>query len=266
MKVFLCGDRKILASLTAELLAKQVRQKPDSILGLATGRTMESIYAELVARYKNHGLDFSSCTTFNLDEYVGLHKTNKQSYHYYMNEHLFRHINIEETRTHLPDGMAHDLILEGQNYDEAIGKAGGIDLQLLGLGENGHIGFNEPLSSFKSRSRLVVLSPESLEQNSCIFGGNINAVPVQALTMGIGTIMESRKIILTVSGKSKSSILKKFLEGPITAQISATALHYHNNCLVLADEEAASELTTRHILDHFMLHDPELKEIEGMLP
>ena len=139
-------------------------------------------------------------------------------------------------------------------------------MQLLGLGENGHIGFNEPLSSFKSRSRLVVLSPESLEQNSCIFDGNINAVPVQALTMGIGTIMESRKIILTVSGKSKSSILKKFLEGPITAQISATALHYHNNCLVLADEEAASELATRHILDHFMLHDPELKEIERMLP
>lgn len=168
-------------------------------------------------------------------------------------------------RTHLPNGMAADLAAEGQQYDAAIKAAGGIDLQLLGLGENGHIGFNEPLSSLVSRTRPVVLAPETRQQNAGLFDGNPESVPPLALTMGTGTILESRRIVLTVAGKAKAEMLRAVLEGPVTAQISASALHFHTNCLVLADEDAASALTIRPALDHALKHDPELCALHSLL-
>ncbi|KAA8389075.1 glucosamine-6-phosphate deaminase [Acetobacter tropicalis] len=265
MKVFLCPNRTDLARLTATLLAEQISRKPNSVLGLATGRTMEAVYAHLVQRHREDGLDFSGCTTFNLDEYVGLPATDARSYHAYMHTHLFQHVGIAPSRTHLPNGMAADLAAEGQQYDAAIKAAGGIDLQLLGLGENGHIGFNEPLSSLVSRTRPVVLAPETRQQNAGLFDGNPESVPPLALTMGTGTILESRRIVLTVAGKAKAEMLRAVLEGPVTAQISASALHFHTNCLVLADEDAASALTIRPALDHALKHDPELCALHSLL-
>lgn len=265
MKVFLCQDRKQLARLTAALLAEQIRRKPDSVLGLATGRTMEAVYARLVELHQKDGLDLSGCTTFNLDEYVGLPASDARSYHAYMQTHLFQPVGLSSERTHLPNGMAESLHNEGMGYDAAIQAAGGIDLQLLGLGENGHIGFNEPLSSLSSRSRAVTLAPETRQQNAGLFDGNPDSVPPRALTMGVGTILESKSILLTVSGSAKADILRQVLEGPVTAQISASALHFHNNCLVLADEAAASRLTIRPSLNHARLNDPQLRHIQTLL-
>ncbi|MFT9398585.1 glucosamine-6-phosphate deaminase [Acetobacter sp.] len=265
MKVFLCPNREKLAALTAALLAAQIRTKPESVLGLATGRTMEAVYARLALAHTTQQLDFSRCTTFNLDEYAGLAPTDPRSYHTYMHQHLFQHVNLTADKTHLPNGMAEDLSAEGTRYDALIQQAGGIDLQLLGLGENGHIGFNEPLASLSSRSRPVVLAPETRQQNAELFDGNPDSVPPRALTMGTGTILESKRIILTVSGAAKARTLQAVLEGPVTAQKSASALHFHNDCLVLADQEAASSLTIHSAIDHATQHDPELRALQTLL-
>lgn len=265
MKVFLCPSRAAVSHITAQLLAQQVRNKPDSVLGLATGRTMEAVYAHLVQYHQQEGLDFSGCTTFNLDEYVGLPPHSPHSYRSYMQQHFFGPAALRPERTHVPNGMAQNLQHEGLRYDTAIKQAGGIDLQLLGLGENGHIGFNEPLSSLTARSGPVVLAPETRQQNAGLFDGNPNSVPPLALTMGTATILESKRILLTVAGAAKAKMLQAVLEGPVTAQISASALHFHNNCLVLADAEAAQHLTTHAMLANAMQHDPELKALHSFL-
>jgi glucosamine-6-phosphate deaminase len=199
---------------------------------------MEPVYAELVQMHLNDGLDFSGCQTFNLDEYVGLPESNWNSYRHYMNEHLFRHINIDPGNTHLLRGMATDLEAECENFENLIGQAGGIDLQLLGIGRSGHIGFNEPLSAFHSRTRVVALAPMTLQQNAPMFGGTAR-MPRLALTMGLGTILDCRRCILLATGEEKAGIIAAAIEGPLTGMMPASVLQMHPDCVIVLDEAAA---------------------------
>ena len=243
------------ATLCAALVAERLRRKSDLVLGCATGRTMESVYRELVKQHEG-GLEFSACRTFNLDEYVGLAPDDPRSYHAYMKTHLFDHVDISLEHTHLPNGVAPDLGAECRRFEAKIKEVGGIDLQLLGLGESGHIGFNEPLSSLMSRTRDKALTPTTWEQNAEFFGG-AEHVPERALTMGVGTILEAKEIVTLVTGERKASILAKAAEGPITAMISATALQLHPNCKVIVDEAAAAELQGQDYYRWIFEHEPE---------
>ena len=224
--------------LTARLIAQRLRIKPDLVLGLATGRTMEGVYGKLVKLHTDHSLDFSSCHSFNLDEYIGLSPENEQSYRYYMNNHLFNRVNIQIENTHLPNGVAEDVKAACAEYERLITSVGGIDLQLLGIGEDGHIGFNESLSALQSRTRDKSLTPVTIRQNASFFGGP-EKMPKRALTMGVGTILEAREIVLLATGEHKAKILAQALEGPITSMISATALQLHPNCKIVVDQAAA---------------------------
>ncbi len=230
------------ARLVARLVADRVGAQPNLVLGCATGRTMDPVYASLVAFHSAGEVDLSGITTFNLDEYVGLPEEDPRSYHHYMREHLFDPVGLPPERTHLPAGNATDLPEEARDYERRIVAAGGIDLQLLGLGVTGHIGFNEPLSSLMSRTREKALTPETRAQNAELFGGDPAAVPKRGLTMGVGTILEARSVLMLVTGEAKASVLAAATEGPITARISATALQLHPRCTVVVDEAAASEL------------------------
>ena len=244
------------ARLAALLIADRLRAKPNLVLGCATGRTMERIYTELVRLHQDQRLDFLECRTFNLDEYVGLKGDDKRSYHVYMCQHLFNQVNIKLGNTHLPNGFATDLKTEAKRYEEKIAKVGGIDLQLLGMGETGHIGFNEPLSALMSRTRDKALAPLTLQQNAQFFGG-AEHVPKRALTMGVGTILEAKEILTVVTGKAKADILAKATEGPITAMISATALQLHGNCKVIVDEEAATYLQGKDYYRWIFENEPD---------
>lgn len=257
MKVVIRPTREDANRLTARLIAARLRRKPDLKLGLATGRTMEAVYAELVRQHREEALDFSLCRTFNLDEYAGIPAEHPGSYRTYMNTHLFDPVNIDPRNTFLPDGMAEDLHAECALYEQAILESGGIDLQLLGLGGDGHIGFNEPLSAFESRTRAVMLNPATLAQNSEMFGGDPDRVPKRALTMGVGTILEAAQIVFLVTGKAKAEIFAKAVEGPVTSMISATALQFHADCVAVADEDAASLLEGREHYRWLFANDPE---------
>lgn len=224
------------------MLADRVKAKPSAVLGLATGRTMEGVYEELVRLAAAEEIDFSGVSTFNLDEYVGVSPDDERSYRRYMQDRLFSHLNILPSNTHVPNGAASDPAEEARAYEAAIRAAGGIDLQLLGLGSNGHIGFNEPLTGFASRTRVQVLAPHTREQNAGAFGGDPNAVPEAALTVGVGTILDAREALLVATGESKAEILAQSLEGPIRGVITATALQLHQECTVIADEAAAAQL------------------------
>ncbi len=243
------------ATLTSSLVANRLHRNPSLVLGCATGRTMERVYRELVNRHKE-GLEFSRCRTFNLDEYVGLAPDDPRSYHAYMREHLFDHVNLNPSNTHLPNGAASVLEAECRRFEAKIREVGGIDLQLLGLGETGHIGFNEPLSSLMSRTRDKALTPTTREQNAEFFGG-AEFVPERALTMGVGTILEAKEIVMLVTGERKAAILAQATEGPITAMISATALQLHPNCKVIVDEAAATELQGQDYYRWIFEHEPE---------
>lgn len=255
MEILIQDSAAAAAKLTATIVANRLRDKPDLVLGCATGRTMESVYDEL-ARSHKEGLEFSRCRTFNLDEYVGLAPNDPRSYHAYMLERLFERVDLKPANTFLPNGVAPDLAAEARRYEAQIALAGGIDLQLLGLGEAGHIGFNEPLSSLMSRTREKALTMTTREQNAAFFGG-ADAVPRRALTMGVGTILEAREIVMVVTGAKKASILAKATEGPITAMISATALQLHPNCKVVTDEAAASELQGQDYYRWVFENEPE---------
>jgi glucosamine-6-phosphate deaminase len=257
MEVIIRPTAEEAAELVARLIAARLRSKPDLVLGLATGRTMERVYDRLVATQRKEGLDFSRCRTFNLDEYIGVPPEDDHSYRYYMNHHLFRRINIDLANTHVPDGMAVELRAETGRYEHLIQEVGGIDVQLLGIGEAGHIGFNEPLSALMSRTREKALTPVTRQQNAAMFGGDPNKVPKRALTMGVGTILDSRELLLLATGGAKASILAKAVEGPITAMISASAMQLHPNCKVIVDEEAARELKGRDYYDWIFQNEPE---------
>jgi len=255
VEVIIRENEQLACAMVAQIMAKAVREKPDLVLGLATGRTMERVYADLVKMHRDDGLDFSQCRTFNLDEYIGLEKDDVNSYHYYMAEHLFEHINIKPGNTHLPDGTAKDLKAEARAYEENIRACGGIDLQLLGIGRNGHIGFNEPLSSLMSRTRDKVLVPETMTQNGPLFSAG--DMPKRAMTMGVGTILESRHALVLVTGEEKAAILAASVEGPVCSRVTASALQLHPSCVVIADEAAASKLQDRKIFQWIYENEPE---------
>ncbi len=257
MEVIIQPCAAAAADLVARLLAVRLRRTPALVLGLATGRTMEAVYARLIAMHRDEQLDFSHCTTFNLDEYAGMAGDQPGSYRRYMQEHLFDHININARRTHLPDGAAPDLAAECAAYEQRIEQSGGIDLQLLGIGASGHIGFNEPLSALMSRTREKALTPLTRAQNAFAFGGDPARTPARALTMGVGTILAAREIILLATGRAKAAIIAKAVEGPITAMISATALQLHPCCKVLVDADAATLLTETDYYRWIFAHEPE---------
>jgi glucosamine-6-phosphate deaminase len=217
---------------------------------------MEQVYQMLVRMHRVEGLDFSLCRTFNLDEYVGLPANDAHSYRHYMNHHLFLHVNIDLRNTHLPNGMAADLDAECGGYERAIAKCGGIDLQLLGIGHAGHVGFNEPLSALRSRTRVKALSPATLEQNAPLFD-DPSGMPRRAITMGVGTILECRRCLLLATGPEKATIIARAVEGPITSSVSATALQLHARCTVVVDEAAAARLEGADYYRWVFANEPE---------
>jgi glucosamine-6-phosphate deaminase len=259
MEVIIQPTAESAADLVARMIARELRANPHLVLGLATGRTMESVYARLVRMHRDERLDFSLCSTFNLDEYVGLPGSDRHSYRHYMNHHLFLQVNIELRNTHLPDGTAKDLEAECTRYEALIQRFGGIDLQLLGIGRAGHLGFNEPLSALRSRTRVKALSPLTLEQNAPLFE-NPEKMPRRALTMGVGTILESRRCLLMATGEEKASIIAQAVEGPITAMISATALQLHARCTVVVDNAAASQLKGAEYYRWIFENEPEWED------
>ncbi|RCS53933.1 glucosamine-6-phosphate deaminase [Bremerella cremea] len=232
----------------AAMVAQLIRKKPRAVLGLATGGTPLRLYQELIRMHQTEGLDFSRVVSFNLDEYVGLPPTHPQSYRHFMTESLFRHINIDIRNTHVPDGRALDYDTYGAQYEASIAEAGGIDMQILGIGRDGHIAFNEPGSSLGSRTRLKTLAPETIRDNARFFGGE-EEVPRLAITMGVGTILESKKCIMLAFGKEKAEAIAAMIEGPVTAQVTGSALQFHQDVVVILDEESASQLTRREYYD-----------------
>jgi glucosamine-6-phosphate deaminase len=232
----------------AKIFAHRIHTKPDIVLGLATGSTPLSMYKELIKMHKDQGLDFSKITTFNLDEYVGLPPGHDQSYHYFMWENLFKQVNISPENVHIPMGMSDDIEGFCDWYEKKIVEKGGIDIQLLGIGGNGHIAFNEPGSSLGSRTRIKTLTEKTIEDNSRFFE-HIEDVPVHAITMGIGTIMEAREIILVANGNGKADAIKNTIEGPITASCPASVLQMHPRTRIIVDKDAGSKLEGiyRHI-------------------
>jgi len=240
MNIIVTDSPEQAFSKAADMIACEVLYNPHPVLGLATGRTMESIYRLLVKQYEASALDFAATTSFNLDEYVGLSATDPNSYRYYMQEHLFKHVNMPPSQIHVPNGIAEDLSVECACYEASIENAGGIGLQLLGIGETGHIGFNEPPSAFNSRTRVVHLDEITRRQNSGMFGNDPTRVPEHALTMGVGTILEARKLLLVAVGKGKAAIVDDALNGPLNENVSATAIRLHQDCTVILDNAAAS--------------------------
>lgn len=226
----------------AKIVAARLRRKPNLVLGLATGSTPVGLYKELIRMHKEEGLDFSKVVTFNLDEYIGLPPHHDQSYRYFMDVNLFNHINIDSRYIHVPNGMADDIEAHCEWYEEQIKKFGGIDLQILGIGANGHIAFNEPGSSLGSRTRIKTLTQQTIKDNARFFK-SIEEVPKYAITMGIGTIMEAKEIILLASGKNKADAIKAAVEGPITAMCPASIIQMHRKAIVIVDKEAASKLS-----------------------
>jgi glucosamine-6-phosphate deaminase len=256
VEVIIRPSAEAAAELVARVIARDLRANPHLVLGLATGRTMEAVYARLVRLYRDEQLDFSLCRTFNLDEYVGLPARDRHSYRHYMNHHLFQQVNIDLRNTHLPDGMAADLEAECAHYEQLIAKFGGINLQLLGIGRTGHLGFNEPLSALRSRTRVKALSPVTLAQNAPLFQDG-PAMPRHAITMGVGTILECQRCLLLATGAEKAEIIAQAVEGPVTSMISATALQLHPRCTIVVDEPAARLLKESAYYRWIFENEPE---------
>lgn len=242
MRILKAKDYDDLSRKAAGVISAQVILKPDSVLGLATGSTPIGAYKQLIEWYNKGDLDFSGIKSVNLDEYRGLTRDNDQSYYYFMYHNLFKHINIHMDQTNVPDGTQPDSEIECARYEKVIEGCGGIDLQLLGLGHNGHIGFNEPAADFPKTTHCVDLTESTIEANKRFFA-SADEVPKQAYTMGIGTIMKARKILLVVSGADKAQILHDVLCGPVTPQVPASVLQLHNDVVVVADEAAMAKLS-----------------------
>lgn len=241
MIIYKAKDYDELSRKAANIISAQVLMKPDCVLGLATGSTPIGTYKQLIAKYEMGDLDFSRVTSINLDEYKGLGGDNDQSYRYFMNENLFNHVNINKAHTYVPDGLEPDADKACKVYNETIANSGGIDLQLLGLGHNGHIGFNEPDDVFEKETHCVDLQASTIEANKRFFASEAD-VPKQAYTMGIGNIMQARKVLIVVSGADKAEILKKVVDGPVTPQVPASILQLHSDVVIVADEAAMAKL------------------------
>lgn len=239
MKIISTDSYYQMSRMAANLISAQVIMKPDCVLGLATGSTPVGTYEQLIRWYQKGDLDFSSVTTINLDEYKGLSPDNDQSYRYFMNQHFFQFINIKPENTYVPDGLIADSQKACSDYNRIITKCGGIDLQLLGLGLNGHIGFNEPGAAFEKETHCVDLSESTIRANSRFFD-SMELVPKQAYTMGIKTIMQAKKIVVIVNGAAKAQIVRDAFFGPITPKVPASVLQLHNDVTLIGDAEALS--------------------------
>ncbi len=238
-KVFDSYDE--ISAYSAELLAEVVKSKEDAVLGLATGSSPVGMYKELIKLNKDGKLDFSKTKSINLDEYIGLEGTHDQSYRYFMNTNLFDHINIDKKNTFIPDGTVEDLLDGAKKYDELIESLGGIDVQVLGIGPNGHIGFNEPADELKMNTHVAELTEETIKANARFFASEKD-VPTEAVTMGVGPIMKAKKIILIASGANKAWAIKSLVDDVITTKIPATLLKLHPDVTVVLDKEAAGML------------------------
>lgn len=241
MRICRAKDYYHACRVAANIISAQIIIKPDCVLGLATGATPVGLYEQLIRWYEKGDLDFHDVRSINLDEYKGLSPAHPQSYRYYMDKHLFDHINIQKQNTHVPDGMETDTEKACAVYDRIIKESGGIDLQLLGLGMNGHIGFNEPGTAFEKETHCVTLAESTIKANSGFFGGE-DKMPGEAYTMGIKSIMQARKILMMVSGESKAEIVRQAFCGPITPQVPASVLQLHNDVTLVGDEAALSLL------------------------
>lgn len=238
MKLIVAKNYDLLSKTAANIVKEEIEKKPNIILGLPTGSTPIGMYKELIRMHKEEGLDFLQVTTFNLDEYVGIDEENPNSYYYFMKDKFFNYINIDSKKTFIPDGKTKDLANYCKEYDELIKRKGGIDLQILGIGENGHIGFNEPDDELNIGTTIVHLSESTIEANSRFFD-TIDQVPKKAITMGIGSIMKSKKIILLASGINKRKVVNQLLKGNIiTTKLPASMLLLHPDVTVIVDEEA----------------------------
>ena len=242
MNVCVYPNGDLAAVAAAVLIAGQVIDKPKSVLGLATGSTPLPIYRELISMWHRGVIDFGSVTTYNLDEYVGLGPDHPCSYRRFMQENLFSHINVQQSNIHLPNGLAQDVDAECAAYDAAIAAAGRLDLQLLGLGANGHIGFNEPAAVFTTHSYCVRLSEQTLKDNRRFFEDGA-PMPTHALTMGIASIMQAKRIVLVATGKNKAAAVRAMIEGPVDPMVPASILQMHRHATILLDADAASLLS-----------------------
>jgi len=253
MRVIIEKDYEAMSARASEFMANVVCNKPDCVLGLATGSTPIGLYKELIRMHQEEGLDFSRVTTFNLDEYYGLAPDHDQSYHYFMYENLFNHINVAPQNINVPSGLARNVDAFCARYEQMIEEAGGIDIQVLGIGGDGHIAFNEPGSSLSSRTCLVTLDEQTIKDNARFFEKEED-VPRFAITMGVGTILEARRCLLLVNGAKKAGIIAEAVEGPITSQITSSALQMHPDTIVIVDEEASTAFKRKE----FYLHSEKI--------
>jgi glucosamine-6-phosphate deaminase len=246
MRVIIVKDAQQMGRVAADLIVQDMKKRAVYVLGLATGSTPIPLYQELIRRHREEGLDFSNVISFNLDEYVGLPANHPESYRRFMNENLFNHININKKLTFVPDGTSSDLAkveVFCEWYENQISDVGGVDTQVLGIGSNGHIGFDEPGSSLGSMTRIKTLTERTRKDNARFFDNDINQVPKYAITMGIGTIMKAKKVVLLASGKGKSDAIVDACEGAVTSKCPASALQLHRYATCVIDEAAASKLT-----------------------
>ncbi|WP_304131244.1 glucosamine-6-phosphate deaminase [Ignavibacterium album] len=245
MLVIIKENYQEMSTEAAKQVASLIRKKPDCVIGFATGSTPLGLYKELIRMHKEEGLDFSKVVSFNLDEYVGLPPNHPESYHYFMWENLFKHININPSNVHIPMGMAEDIDAFCEWYEQKIIEHGGIDLQILGIGANGHIAFNEPGSSLGLRTRIKTLDEKTRMDNARFFN-SMDEVPKYAITMGVGTIMEAKRLLLLANGIKKADAIKATVEGPIMAKYPATIVQLHRYATVIIDKEAASKLEGKY--------------------
>src|SRR5207302_1429898 len=244
MEVVIGRNYNEMSKLAAQMVAELLNTKPNAVFGMATGSTPLGLYQELVRMHKQAQLDFSRVMTFNLDEYVGLPGNHPQSYAYFMQENFFRHVNVPAQNINVPSGTTSNYPAFCDWYEKRIAECGGIDLQILGIGSDGHIAFNEPTSSLSSRTRLKTLSKQTIDDNARFFQKRED-VPVYAITMGVGTILEARKLLLVASGKSKAKAIAQAIEGPVTSMVTASAIQLHKDAVVIIDDAAARDLTMR---------------------
>ncbi|MDB2387451.1 glucosamine-6-phosphate deaminase [Shewanella sp.] len=257
MQIVILKNSAAVADYGAHIFISQLQQKANSVLGLATGSTPVLLYQQLISAVKLGKISFADVTTFNLDEYLGLTGTHRQSYRYFMQQQLFEHIDIDAANTHVPPGDAANPIIACQSYEALIKAAGGIDIQLLGIGRNGHIGFNEPSSGLMSRTRVKTLTKATIEDNARFFGAD-EYQPHLSITMGIGTIMEAKKVVLLATGENKAAAIKATVEGPLTAACPASALQMHKEVVLVIDEAAASTLSDCDFYKHIESENQKL--------
>jgi glucosamine-6-phosphate deaminase len=256
MEIIIQPDSMQASQVAARIVGKLVKEKPHAALGFATGNTPLQLYKNLVRMHRDDGLDFAGVAAFNLDEYVGVPPVHPSSFHSYMWGHLFSQINIQKERVHIPDGLAADIPAVCRNYEQAIKSAGGIDIQIMGIGTNGHLGFNEPTSSFYSRTRIKTLTEETRLNNAAAFGSHEN-VPLHVITMGLGTILDSRMCLLMAFGRKKAKAIALTVEGPLTSMVPGTVLQLHPRAVLILDKDAASELKMADYYTWVYDHKPD---------